>query len=319
MNKLEVAVSSEIVETAEDYPANLFILQATLDSLVTGQLTPNTRRAYQRDAQQFVEWLNLHHLTLPALSQADLILYRRYLSDNFAPASAARKLVVARRLLEEAVERGLIPHNPAQKVKGIETQQETTYNALNKAQARQLIEAIDTSSRQGKRDYAMLLLLLKTGIRRSECADLRLGDLQQEQGHTIAILRHTKGNKRRMVKLAVEVQRTIDDYLTASDRLNLGDEAPLFVQFRKGDHPQKAGISSLLIQRMVEKYAELAGLDLKLTPHSLRATFVTLALEGGARLQQVQYAVGHADPRTTERYQKRKLNLDDAATDYVKF
>lgn len=311
----EIVGSSLVEEVREGGDA----LQTTLQGLVSGQLSPNTRRAYQRDAAQFVGWLVQHNLALANLSQADIIQYRRFLSDTFAPTSANRKLVVARRLLELALERGLIPHNPAQRVKGFETEQETTHTALSKKQARQLIEAVDTSSNQGKRDYAMLLLLLKTGIRRSECATLRLGDLQEEQGHAIAILRQTKGNKRCKVKLAVEVRRAIEDYLAALDRTGLADEAPLFVQFRKGDHPQPEGVSSHLIQRVVEKYAALAELDLKLTPHGLRATFVTLALEGGAKLQQVQYAVGHADPRTTERYQKRKLNLDDAATDYVKF
>lgn len=294
-------------------------LKTTLEGLVSGQLAANTRRAYQRDAAQFVEWLINHKLALVNLTQTDLLQYRRYLADNFAPNSAARKLVVARRLLEEAVVRGLISHNPAQRVHGIETEQETTHPALTKKQARLLLEAVDVTNCQGKRDYAMLLLLLKTGIRRSECATLQLADLHEEQGHSVALLRQTKGNKRRKVKLAVEVRRAIDDYLVAAGRTDLASDAPLFVQFRRGDHPQLEGVSSHLIQRVVEKYTTLAGLDLKLTPHGLRATFVTLALEGGAKLQQVQYAVGHADPRTTERYQKRKLNLDDAATDYVKF
>lgn len=315
----EIVESSFIENEIEKVGASEEALQTTLQGLVSGQLSANTRRAYQQDAAQFMEWLKQRHLTLENLSQADMVQYRRYLSDTFAPSSAARKLVVARRLLEEAVERGLVAHNPAQRVKGIETEQETTHTALSKTQARQLIEAIDTSTRQGKRDYALLLLLLKTGIRRSECAALRLGDLQEEQGHAIAVLRQTKGNKRRKVKLAVEVHRAIQDYLIATSRTELAEDVPLFVQFRKGDHPQAEGVSSHLIQRVVEKYTEQAGLDLKLTPHGLRATFVTLALEGGAKLQQVQYAVGHADPRTTERYQKRKLNLDDAATDYVKF
>jgi site-specific recombinase XerD len=319
--ELEAVLDGELVETGLVEKVSIAgeALQTTLEGLVSSQLAANTRRAYRQDAAQFVAWLAERDLGLVNLSHAEMLQYRRYLSDNFAPTSASRKLVVARRLLEEALERGLIAHNPAQRVKGIEAAQESTYNALSKAQARQLIEAIDTSSLQGKRDYAMLLLLLKTGIRRSECAALCLGDLQQEQGHPIAILRQTKGRKRRMVKLAAEVRRAIDQYLAASGRANLGNEAPLFVQFRKGDHPQPEGISTHLIQRVLEKYTELAGLEMKLTPHSLRATFVTLALEGGAKLQQVQYAVGHADPRTTERYQKRKLNLDDAATDYVKF
>lgn len=295
-------------------------LENTLEGLVSGQLSANTRKAYKHDADQFLGWLSQHDLTLAALTQADMMQYRRYLADGFAPTSAARKLVVARRLLQEAITRGLLSHNSAMLVKGIETQQETNHTALTKTQARQLLEAVDLCTIQGKRDYAMLLLLLKTGIRRGECAALNMGDLQEEQGHSLAILRQTKGNKRRKVKLAAEVRRAIDAYLLAAGLFDRGSEAPLFVQFRRGDHPQPdEGVSDLLIQRIVEKYTNKAELGVKLTPHGLRATFVTLALEGGAKLQQVQYAVGHADPRTTERYQKRKLNLDDAATDYVKF
>lgn len=294
-------------------------LATTLQGLVTSQLSSNTRRAYQHDAQQFVDWFTQRGLTLERLTLADMKDYRRYLSDHFAPASAARKLVVARRLLQEAVERECLPRNPAQRLEGIVSEQETPHTALEPLQARNLLDAVDRTTRQGQRDYAMLLLLLKTGMRRSECAALNIGDLHTEQGHSIATIRHAKGNKRRRVKLAVEVRRALDEYLVAVGRTHLTDEAPLFIQFRRGDHPQEKPVSDHLIQRVVEEAAKRAGLNLKLTPHSLRATFVTLALEGGARLQQVQYAVGHADPRTTERYQKRKHNLDDAATDYVHF
>ena len=295
-------------------------VETTLEGLVSGQLSANSRKAYEQDARQFLGWLSQHDLRLDTLTQAEMVQYRRHLSDHFAPSSAARKLVVARRLLEEAARRGLLSHNPAQHLKGIETQQETTHTALTKTQARQLLEAIDTSTHQGKRDYSLLLLLLKTGIRRGECAALKMGDIGEEQGHSIALLRQTKGNKRRKVKLAVEVRRAIEAYLAVAGLAARGNVAPLFVQFRRGDHPQpQAGVSDYLIQRVVQKYTDIAGLEVKLTPHGLRATFVTLALEGGAKLQQVQYAVGHADPRTTERYQKRKFNLDDAATDYVKF
>ena len=90
----------------------------------------------------------------------------------------------------------------------------------------------------------------------------------------------------------------------------------MFVAFTKGDKPTRAALSTDTIERLVKHYGRAAGVDV--TPHGLRASFVTLALEGGAKLQQVQYAAGHADPRTTERYQKRKLNLDDNAVDYVR-
>jgi integrase len=91
----------------------------------------------------------------------------------------------------------------------------------------------------------------------------------------------------------------------------------LFASFQAGDKPVEEPLGVKGLEYLVKGYGKKLG-GSKLTPHGLRATFVTLALEGGAKLHQVQYSAGHADPRTTERYQKRKLNLDDAATDYIK-
>ena len=71
------------------------------------------------------------------------------------------------------------------------------------------------------------------------------------------------------------------------------------------------------MEKLVKQYGGRIGVAL--TPHVLRASFVTLALENGAALHQVQYAAGHADPRTTERYQKRKLNLDNHASDFLRW
>jgi site-specific recombinase XerD len=290
----------------------------TVENLVTRQLSAHTRKAYRQDASQFVKWLENQDLTLSVLSTDDIWQYRRYLADNFAKTTAERKLVVARKLLQEAVKRGLLSHNLAQDIGGYRSkdEQETPHMALRTSQARQLLTVIDTTTLQGKRDFAILLLLLRTGIRRSECADLKLGDLQEEQGHHLLVIRHAKGDKRRKVKVPVDVVRALDTYMEECARKDLNKEAPLFVQFRKGDHPQVEGISAQVIERLVKMYAARAGFEL--TPHGLRATFVTLALEAGAKLEQVQYAVGHSDPRTTERYQKRKLNLDNNAVDFVR-
>ena len=311
---LEVAVSTDLLVTSFSHKDDLF--ENTLEELVSKHLSPHTRRAYRQDAQHFVQWLVQQELNLTDLTKNDLAQYRRYLSDNFAKATASRKLVVARKLLDEAVERGLLTYNPAQGIKGFSEGRETPHNALEREQAKALLAAIDISTLVGKRDYALIMLLLRTGLRRGECAALCLGDLEQDQGHHVAVIRHAKGDKRRKVKIPVDVMRLIEAYLEGTNRKGLGPNAPLFIQFRKGDHPQEASISDQLIRRVVETYAEKAGLQL--TPHGLRATFVTLALEGGAKLHQVQYVVGHADPRTTERYQKRKLNLDDNGVDYVK-
>jgi len=179
-----------------------------------------------------------------------------------------------------------------------------------------LLKTIDATTAKGKRDYAILSLLLRTGLRRSECSALNVGDLKQEQGHTIAVIRHGKGDKRGIVKVPVDVVRAIDVYLEAAGRKNVAPDAPLFVGFNRGDHVTAERVSDKLLERLVKQAGAKIGKDL--SPHCLRASFITLTSEGGAQLEQVQYASRHADPRTTQRYRKRKVNLDDNAVDYLR-
>ena len=285
---------------------------------VAGQLAPRSRAIYTSDAGHFARWLADAGLSLESLSRSDVIRYRQHLEDSYAKVTAARMLTVARRLCVEAVRRGVLTTNPTDDVRGFKgIAQETTHRALDKDEAHDLLAGIDRATRLGQRDYALMVLLLRTGMRRSEAAGLVIGDLTTEQGHHIATIRHGKGDKRRIVKLANEVRWIIGEYLTALGRADAGPAAPLFVAFDKGDRPSERPMRAADITRVVTGRAKAANLD-GLSPHGLRATFITLALEGGAKLQQVQYFAGHSSPVTTERYQKRKLNLNDSAADYVR-
>ena len=293
--------------------------QAVLSDL-TGQLANRTKKTYNSDAKQFASWLEAENLNLHTVTRSDMIRYREMLDLNpcYEKTSANRLFIVARRLLAEAKLRGMIAVNPAEHIRLFKTgNQETTHTALTKEQARELLDTINQNRIIGLRDYALLLLLIKTGLRRFEAAALTLGDIRQEQGHHIAMIRHGKGDKRRLVKLPIDLKRAIDDYLKAVGNVGKPDDYPLFVQFRKGDHPNNKPLSGTAIERLVIDLGQKIGVP-TLTPHGLRATFVTLALEAGATIHQVQYAAGHSDPRTTERYQKRKLNLDNNAVDFIK-
>jgi integrase/recombinase XerD len=304
-------------------------------STLCGNIALSTRRIYRIDALHFNTWLVQHNLTITTIDYEVLSRYRQFLADNYAKPTASRMLVVARRLLDIAVILKLRPDNPATQLKGFKGAgtNETTHRALTKAEAHQLLSSVDRTTNKGKRDYALLLLLLRTGLRRAEAADLTLGDIASEQGHNVLVIQHGKGDKRRRIKLPVDVHRVLQDYLASvgssgngptSDAgiysgVGDGKSAPVFVSFIKGDKPRLPiiGLGGKDIERIVEGYAKKCGL-VGLSPHGLRASFVTLTLEGGAKLQQVQYAAGHSDPATTERYQKRKFNLDDNATDYLK-
>ena len=313
------------------------------------ELLPTSRRAYRTDALQFAHWLLEHDLTPNELTRSDMLAYRGFLQTRqLANASANRKFSVARTLLEQLVLNDQLHANPATGIEGFTTNDETTHVVLTDWQAQGLIDAIDTSTLMGQRDYVLILLLLRTGIRRAEAAALRVADLSEDQGHHIATIRHGKGNRRRTVKVPVDVWRDLDNYLqavrlahaswlaqltaqaneriwvhaeqkaawlaarTREHEMSLDD--PLFVSFRRGDHPTRKPIGEKSIENQVRFYAELIGLD-KLRPHGLRATFITLTLENGATLEQTQYAAGHRDPRTTQRYRARKLNLDNNAVD----
>ncbi len=145
------------------------------------------------------------------------------------------------------------------------------------------------------------------------------GGVASGQGHHVLTITG-KGNVVRTVKVPPDVQWLIDDWLVAATEAGLelvGDD-PLFVEVRKGGHiPGRHPLSDRAVYQVVVRRLRAAGLE-RLGPHGLRATFVTLALEGGTPLHVVQRAAGHADPRMTERYWKRKDSLDDNAVDYVR-
>lgn len=141
----------------------------------TGQLSKRSRRIYENDAKMFASWLQAQGLTARELTRSHVIDYRSYLDATYARATAARMLSVARRILDEQVIAKILPANPAKEVKGFTLDNESPHIALSKQEAKDLLAAINTSTPEGKRDYALLSLLLRTGIRRSECVALNKG------------------------------------------------------------------------------------------------------------------------------------------------
>src|SRR6266700_5928641 len=290
-------------------------IAATMQN-VAGQLAPTSRKTYTIDAKHFAQWLASQELSLNALDRDDLVTYRAHLAETYAQSTAARMWAVVRRLLDEAVLRSLLPTNPAEGIRGFKTgDDESPHRALKREEAKVLLDAIDRRTALGKRDYALIMLLIRTGIRRTEAVTLTIGDLVMEQGYHIAIIQHGKGNKRGFAKLPVEVWQVINDYLVAAGREHAVPEAPLFVSFRKGDHPQEKPLHPNQVERIVKQHAHAVGIAM--SPHGMRASFITLAFEGGADLALVQDAARHKDPRTTRRYQKRRNNLHRNAVDFV--
>lgn len=299
--------------------APLRVLLATLDSAMS-------RTAYSSDVQIFSDWLAGIGLdALETISYPVMVDYRAYLRDNYAGATANRRFVVARRLLSEAVNLHLLADNPATlvKIKG-KPQDSQPHTALTEKEAGRLLDAVDDTTRRDKRDYALLLLLLIAGIRRTECAACTWADISFKQEHHVLTVQYGKGGKWRDVPLRADVYRALLDYqgalnrfLTENGRGSVPSHFPLFTGFYKGDKPSFQGISDKQIANIVLAYAVKAGITA--TPHDLRATAITFMIDTGLPIVKVQRVAGHESPDTTAGYYTRKLELDESPVYKIKF
>lgn len=159
------------------------------------------------------------------------------------------------------------------------------------------------------RDFLLVALLGLNGLRVSEAVGATVPDLGSSGGHrTLRVTR--KGSKRGVVPLAPIVCTSIDEFLAGRA------EGPLLPRLHCSGAVMKplAGISRQTAYERVRHLANWAGVNPELSPHSLRRSFVTIALQDGAPLHQVQLAVGHASPTTTMIYYKDAGNLDDNPT-----
>ena len=306
-------------------------------ALVAGQLSPRTRRAYAGDLAELLAVLTLWDLGLADVTRDHLHIYRAWLFGEAAPAlvprrpcapaSVSRKVSVVRRFFGEAHDRGLIPTDPAARLRGVKVSDESKTAGLSRAQANALLAAVDVDTPLGLRDRAILSLMLRTGLRRMDVIGATCGALGTQQGHrTLRVI--SKGNKERVVKVPPVVALHLDAWRAASRTLRAETvRTPLFCGLVKSGRGAEvrylaygdgqSQLAETAVWKIVTRRAKAAGIEDKITPHSTRHTFITLALDGGAPLHKVQVAAGHADPRTTERYWRTKQNLDDNAVDYV--
>jgi len=284
---------------------------------LAGQLSPATARAYRADVKDFFgqDPSELSAEDLQAVTPADVVAWRNERMQTQSPATVARKLSSLRSLFRHAEALGIIAESPLKNglVRSPKVSADSQTAGLTGQQARALLDAITGEGLTAKRDRAMIELLLRTGLRRAEAVNANREDLSEERGHAVLTVTG-KGGKRESVKVPVPAKRALDEYLAA----RTDDDPALFVSHARNGHQGKR-LSTKAVYRQVRHYAQKAGIEKRITPHSLRHAFVTLALDGGATVRQVQAAARHADPKTTIRYDRNRKNLDDHASDYVHF
>jgi site-specific recombinase XerD len=275
-----------------------------------------SRRSYQHAMDDFIAW----YCSEPrlALNRAVVLRYRLHLeSIPLAPATINVRLAAVRRLAYEASDSGLLSPGLVagiRRVKGAKKLGQPVGNWLTAEEGQQLMGAVRTDTLRGKRDAAMLGLLLGCGLRRSEVADLEIGKIQQRDRHWAVVDLVGKAGHVRTVPMPLWVKGSIDSWTSAA---NLR-EGRLFRAIRKNGALWDSGVTQNVVWYVVKSCAQRAGID-KLAPHDLRRSCARMCHTAGGEIEQIQFLLGHASVQTTERYIGCKQKLGRAVNDRIEF
>ncbi len=271
------------------------IIDRFLDALWLEQgLSENTLKAYRRDLLHCRDWLQQREGR--ALEQADAAELLAYMAALHAGSvrTAARRLSSLRRFYAWLVREGQIPADPTLRIQTPRLGRSLP-QSLTEAEVEALLEAPDTETLLGQRDRAMLEILYATGLRVSELVSLHIGRVNLRQGVVRVV---GKGDKERLVPLGEEALGWLQDYLqSARADLLHGRQTDALFPTRRG-----SAMSRQAFWYLIRRYALVAGIHKKLSPHVLRHAFATHLLNHGADLRVVQMLLGHSDISTTQIY-----------------
>jgi integrase/recombinase XerC len=252
--------------------------------------SPHTLKSYRTDLLQFRRFTTAAGMTTPA--EADTRMVRAFLADlgerGQDPASVARKLAAVRSWFRFLVRRGRLERNPAANVRGPRRATKlVSFLPVDETVA--LLETAAPESPRARRDAVMLELLYASGLRVAELAGLDLDDVDVVEG-TVRVL--GKGRKERIVPFGAKAAARLDAYLARRGTAR----GPLF--------PNERGrpLTVRTMHRVVRQAARRAGLTRRVSPHTLRHSFATHLLDGGADLRMIQELLGHSRLGTTQRY-----------------
>lgn len=264
--------------------------------LIEKGLSRATLDSYSRDVIRYQDFL--HQNGIDRLSDTDTAFILKHLinlrNSGLGARSRARHLVSIRGLYRFVVQEKFLKRDPS-KLVDLPKLSLKLPDVLAVEEISQLLNAPDTSKPVGTRDAAMLELLYAAGLRVSELVNLKLQDINLEAGFVRVF---GKGSKERVVPIGLPAKSRIEAYIETARKTALKNQpSPYLFIARAGKPITRQGFWKLL-----RRYATKAQIHKKISPHSLRHSFATHLLEGGADLRAVQVMLGHVDISTTQIY-----------------
>ena len=287
------------------FEVNEEILQSFIKSL-RGR-TEATKETYYKGAKHFITYCIEHNIE--QVTEEDITSYINYLENNNKPATINMYVTSLKLLYNFLAKKGI--KNLGSDLKGEKLSRDFKKDPLTKEQALKLLNSIDRSNAEGKRNYAMLQLLIKRGLRTIELERANIEDFRTYGKKQVLFLQR-KGHRQNddYTKLSPAIVDAIEDYLAT--RSNMKPSDPLFISYSDRSNGQRLKTRS--IREIVKNSLKKVGINNpRITTHSLRHSAVTFCLLNGGTIQEAQHLAGHENITTTLQYAH---NIDKYNNDY---
>lgn len=293
-------------------PLDEEVVAQWLDSL---DLSSSTKNTYKRAFKSFCAFVKDTSLDFDTLTKRDIISFREYLSvdKRLKPTTVSNYLGAVRSFFSYAEENG-IP-NIARGVRGERASRDFKKASLSVDQARRLLSAVDLETEAGMRDFALLNLMLRTGLRDIEVVRADCGDIQTVSGVDVLYIQGKgRPGKDNYVVLTESALAPIRDYLGMRD--DPRGSSPLFTSVARRNSGER--LTTRSVSRIVKEAMRKIGIDdPRYTAHSLRHTAITFSLLGGASEREAQQMARHADISTTMIYAHNIDRIKNAAENNI--
>lgn len=268
---------------------------------------------YKRTIKSFKDYLNMWNIAKP--TENDLLNYREYLKNKNLQATTINNYILVIKMFFKYLAENNLYRNIAKDLKGYKVSKGFKKDYLNREQIHCLLNSIDRTTNKGKRDYAICLLMLTTGMRTIEITRAKLEDYENGILH---IQGKGRADKSEYVKISLQVENAINEYLETRKNKSANDY--LFTSI--SNHNNEQQLTTKSVSRIAKENLVNAGLkSRRLTAHSFRHTTATINLKAGATMQETQQLLRHQNINTTMIYshnlERENNNSEQRIANYI--
>ena len=283
--------------------------------LASQDVRPISKVAYQKGLERFLSWLAENGIEQP--DRESILKFKSFMVESGLSANTVNSYLVAVKRFFAYLEGIRKYPDVAKGIKGITQPRDHLKESLTAAQVKELLSQVDISAFQGRRDFAIINLMVRTGLRTIEVVRADVEDVKQEGGEALLFVQGKgRDSKDSFVILTEKALKPILAYLKERAPVDPGD--PLFASISDRNKGRRLGTRT--IRRLIKDHLKKINIESrKLSAHSLRHSFATLTLRAGAPLIQVKDALRHASIETTQKYLHNIERIEKGAERYIDF